>query len=165
MADPNDTIGDGGTQPRWIQGFRSSRAAFAPSWPFSFRIPKWSGRDSREPSRPTARDTAPGRGAHRIRPLILGALGGILTALCWLPLGLAFLMPLAMLPVLRGFRRVDRFRDAVLFGLVFEAALVTVGAHYILALLTLSWLAPVLLAFDIAYHLPFALAAACGGFW
>ena len=97
--------------------------------------------------------------------VLMGCLSGAFTALCWLPLGFSFLMPLAMVPAMRALRLLSRPRDAILFGIGFETALHAVGAHYILALLKFTWFAPLLLALDIGYQLPFAAATAWGAFW
>lgn len=96
------------------------------------------------------------------RALVVAALAGALNSLCWLPFGLAPLIPVALLLAMRGLRMLERTRDAALFGAVFAAVRVAVGGHYILSLVTYSRLAPVLLAMDIAYYLPFDILLMCG---
>lgn len=122
-------------------------------------------RRSQEPS-PSHPPDATSHARFPVKHLVLlGVLSGVLTALSWLPVGAAFLMPLAMVPAMRGLRLVRDSRGAICFGVAFEAALHAVGGYYVLALLHFSWLGPVLFVLDIAYHVPFAVAAAWGGFW
>ncbi len=101
----------------------------------------------------------------RRRLILFAAAGGAMTSLCWLPLGLAPFLPLALLLVMRGLRLVEKTRDAVLLGVVFSVVRVAVGGHYILSLMTFSALAPVLLALDMAYYLPFDVLLVWGSFW
>lgn len=89
--------------------------------------------------------------------LLLGALGGGLLALGWLPTGLAAIYPFLLLPLLLGFRRVETSRQAILFGSVFGAARFAVGAHFVLALIRFSGLAAVFYLLAILYILPFAI--------
>ncbi len=111
-------------------------------------------------------DATPIARAHpRLRLVLLAALAGLGFGLGWLPTGLAPLLPLALVPLLRGLRRAATGRDAALLGAVFAAARVVVGAHYILVLLTYSPLAIVLLVLDVLYFLPFDVLNAWGSIW
>jgi apolipoprotein N-acyltransferase len=96
---------------------------------------------------------------------LLAAAAGACFAIGWLPWGLAPLLPLALVLLLRGLRLAETPRDAVVLGVVFAAVRVAVGAHYILGLITYSPLAVVLLAFDILYFIPFDALNAWGALW
>ncbi|HEX6852444.1 MAG TPA: apolipoprotein N-acyltransferase [Candidatus Polarisedimenticolaceae bacterium] len=91
------------------------------------------------------------------------AAGG-LAGLCWLPLGLAPLFPVAMLLAMRGLRRVRTPRGAVAFGLAFGAARYVVAAHFLLALLSYSPLAIAIYALAIVFILPFGVLECWGAF-
>lgn len=101
----------------------------------------------------------------RKRMLLWASAAGLLTALCWLPLGAAPLLPLALIPLFRGLRYIRRPLDAVLFALTLTTVGHLVGAHYIFALLKYSWLAPVISLLDIAFYVPFTIIGVLGAFW
>jgi apolipoprotein N-acyltransferase len=91
-------------------------------------------------------------------PVIAGIAGG----LCWLPLGLAPLLPVACFLAMRGLRRVNTGREAVVFGLVFGAVRWAVAGHFLLALLRFSPLAIVFYLLAILYVLPFSVLESWG---
>jgi len=92
------------------------------------------------------------------------AVGGAFAGFCWLPFGLAPLLPLAFLIALRGLRLVASSRDALLFGLVCGAFRHAVGGHYIVTLVTYSPLAILIYLLDISYVLPFAAMESWGAY-
>lgn len=96
---------------------------------------------------------------------LLAAAAGAFAGLCWLPFGLAPLLPLAFVLAMRGLRRAVSGKDAIVFGLVFGAARHAVGGHYILTLVTYSPLALSIYLLDIAYVLPFAALESWGALW
>lgn len=95
------------------------------------------------------------------RIIVLGAAGGALGALCWLPFGLAPVLPLALLPAAMAARTARSGADAVRIGLAYGVSTHVVGAHYVLALVSYSPLAVLIYLLDILYAVPFAVLA----FW
>lgn len=112
-------------------------------------------------SRPAAAE-ARGANAGSGRPLLLAALSGGLGALCWMPLGLGFLQPLAWLPMLLALDRARSVRHALLIGGIFSAARFAVGAHFFFALFRYSPLAAIFYLMAVAYAAPFGAFAAAG---
>jgi apolipoprotein N-acyltransferase len=102
---------------------------------------------------------------ERKRLVLWAATGGALVAVCWLPFGLAPLLPLALLPLVRGLRLIRRPRDAVFFGMTFAIVGQAVGGHYLLVLLKYSWLAIIIMVIEIAFFVPYGILAAVGAFW
>jgi apolipoprotein N-acyltransferase len=99
----------------------------------------------------------------RLRLVLWASAAGAFGATCWLPLGLAPLLPLNFVLAMRGLRRIESGRDAVLFGLANGAARYAVAAHFLLVLTRYS--VPLGIAFyllAIAYILPFAVLEAWG---
>lgn len=90
--------------------------------------------------------------------------GGTGAALCWLPLELAPVFPVAMLLAMRGLRRVRTPREAAIFGLLFSAARFAVASHFLLALLSHSLLAIAFYALAILSILPWGLLEGWGAY-
>ncbi len=80
------------------------------------------------------------------------AAGGALIALCWIPSGLAPLLPLAAFLVLRGAAGVRTMRQAVAFGVIGALAYEGIAAHFLLVLMRYSWLAFALYPMTVAYY-------------
>ncbi len=93
------------------------------------------------------------------------AASGALCGLGWLPLGLAPLFPLEMLPMMLALRSATTMRQAARLGLVFGAMRYIVASHFLLALMSYSWLAVAFYLMAICYILPSALLEACGAYW
>ncbi len=99
---------------------------------------------------------------RRGRAFALAAAAGTLIAVGWLPTGLAPLMPLSALLMMRALRGIDSRRDAVRLGLVFGTLEYAVASHFLLALLRYSGLAVALYLMAIAFILPLAMLEAWG---
>lgn len=110
------------------------------------------------------RDT-PGPGRRRRRIVLWSAAAGAWAAVCWLPLGLAPLFPIAFVIAMRGLEFVEDGRDAVAFGVANGIARYAVAAHFLLALTRYSVpLGVVFYLMAIAYIVPFAILEAWGAF-
>ncbi|MCU0254518.1 MAG: apolipoprotein N-acyltransferase [Acidobacteria bacterium] len=99
---------------------------------------------------------------HRGRALALAAAAGTLIALCWLPTGLAPVMPLSALLMMRALRAAESRRDAALLGLAFGLLRYAVASHFLLALLRFSGLAVPFYLMAISFILPLAVLEAWG---
>jgi apolipoprotein N-acyltransferase len=97
--------------------------------------------------------------------LALSAAGAAFIALCWVPTGLAPLLPVGFLLLLRGARHARSYRDAVLLGVTYGAAEYAVAANFMLALLRYSWLAIVYWLLTILFIIPFAIVVVAGALW
>ncbi len=95
----------------------------------------------------------------------LAVAGGVAAALCWMPLGLAPLMPLAWLLALRGLRHAANGREAVRFGLIFGAVRYAVAGSFLLALVSYSWLGILLYLLAVAFVLPFSATECWAALW
>ncbi len=102
----------------------------------------------------------PGRGARR-RAVGLALAAGATGALCWLPTGLAPLMPLCFFFMARALRGATR-RDAVWIGAAFGVSMYAVASHFLLALLQYSWLAVAFYGAAIASIVPSTILEAWG---
>ena len=97
------------------------------------------------------------------RPSALAvAAGGALMACCWMPTGLAPLLPVAAFLVLRGARGVETMRQATAFGLIGALAYQGIAAHFLLVLMRYSWLAFVLYPMTVAYYVLYWIALFTG---
>lgn len=96
---------------------------------------------------------------------VWGAAAGALYALCWLPLGISPLLPIALAMLIRGVETARRPREAVLCGLAQGVAQYAVGAHFFIALARYSWPAALALyAIVIAQILPYTVLQAWGAY-
>lgn len=96
------------------------------------------------------------------RTVAMAAASGALIALCWLPTGLAPLLPLSLLGMMRALRRCETGKDAIVLGLVFGALRYAVASHFLLALLRYSLLAVPFYLMAIAFILPLAVVESRG---
>lgn len=80
------------------------------------------------------------------------AAGSALLACCWMPTGLAPLLPVGAFLVLRGARGVQTMRQAMAFGLIGALAYQGIAAHFLLVLMRYSWLAFALYPMTVAYY-------------
>ena len=96
--------------------------------------------------------------------VLIAAVAGAVIALCWLPLGFAPLAPAAFLLALRGLRKVDSAREALVFGGTYGIARYAVASHFLLSLLRYSALAIVFYLLAILFILPFGLLEGWGAF-
>ncbi|MCU0231907.1 MAG: apolipoprotein N-acyltransferase [Acidobacteria bacterium] len=94
----------------------------------------------------------------------LAAGGGGLFGLCWLPFGLAPLVPFAFLLMMLGLRGARTARHALWLGALCEAVRYAVGAHFLLALLAYSPLAVGFYLATIAYIVPMGMLTWWGAF-
>ncbi|MCU0225642.1 MAG: apolipoprotein N-acyltransferase [Acidobacteria bacterium] len=92
------------------------------------------------------------------------AAGGGLFGLCWLPFGLAPLIPLAFLLMMLGLQGARTTRQALWLGALCEAIRYVVGAHFLLALLAYSPLAAVFYLATIVYIVPMGMLSWWGAF-
>jgi len=83
-------------------------------------------------------------------------------ACCWMPTGLAPLLPVAAFLVLRGARGVETMRQATAFGLIGALAYQGIAAHFLLVLMRYSWLAFVLYPMTVAYYVLYWIALFTG---
>ena len=107
-------------------------------------------------------DAVSGHAADRRRAVVLALVAGAVGALCWLPTGIAPLLPLCFFFMGRALRHTRSRRDAVVAGTAFGIALYAVGSHFLLALLQFSWLAVAFYGASIASILPASIAEAWG---
>lgn len=99
------------------------------------------------------------------RRLLLAALSGALIGVGWMPLGLAPTLPLAFLPFLRALRGSVSMRQAVWLGIAAGTTEYLVASHFLLALMSYSWLAVAYYLMATCYILPYSLLASCGSLW
>lgn len=102
--------------------------------------------------------------SRRAALALRAAVAGSVSAILWLPIGLAPLLPLGVLLAIRGLNRAGTAREAALFGAVFGAVRYAVAAHFLLALLEHSPLAVLLYLFAIAFIVPWAVLEAWGAY-
>lgn len=92
------------------------------------------------------------------------AAGGLLIACCWIPTGLAPLLPVAAFLVIRGATGAQTMRQAVALGLVGALAFEGVAAHFLLVLMRYSSLAFALYPMTVAYYVLYWIALFAGTF-
>jgi apolipoprotein N-acyltransferase len=112
-------------------------------------------------SRNEGSESAP---AARRRAAWQAAAGGGLFGLCWLPFGLAPLVPLAFVLMMLGLRGARSARQALGLGALCEAIRYVVGAHFLLALLAYSPLAVFFYLATIVYIVPMGMLSWWGAF-
>ncbi len=105
----------------------------------------------------STRPTGTAESFPRASALTLAA-GGALLATCWIPTGLAPLLPVAAFLVLRGARGMQTMRQAVAFGAIGALAYQGIAAHFLLVLMRYSWLAFALYPMTVAYYVIYWIA-------
>lgn len=96
---------------------------------------------------------------------LLALLSAALAGLCWLPTGLAPLLPLAFLGMMLALGRARSGKEAARLGLILGAARYAVAAHFLLALLYYSPLAFVFYILAILFILPMAVLETWGAWF
>lgn len=99
------------------------------------------------------------------KAMLLAAGAGAFGALAWLPTGLAPLLPLAFLGMIRALGAAESGGHAVRLGLVFGAVRYAVASHFLLALLRYSPLAIVFYLLAILFILPMAILESWGAWF
>jgi apolipoprotein N-acyltransferase len=99
------------------------------------------------------------------RSYVFATVAGVIGGSGWLPFGLAPLIPVSFLLEMLALRDVSCMRDAVRIGLTFGTVRYLVASHFLLALVSYSWLAVLFYLMAVGYILPFALLESCGAFW
>jgi len=98
------------------------------------------------------------------RALAFAAGGGAAFGLCWLPFGLAPLVPFAFLSMMLGVREASTASQALWLGALCEAMRYVVGAHFLLALLAYSPMAVAFYLITIVYIVPAGMLTWWGAF-
>ena len=94
----------------------------------------------------------------------LAALAGFVSALCFLPFGLALIFPIGPALWMHAQQLASTRKQAIITGLIFGAASYFTGMSFLLVLLEYSWLALVLLPMGVLYVLPFSVVTVWGSF-